>query len=169
MHYFLKSARLGFRCWTAGDLPPAMQLWGDPEVTALIGGPFSEEMVRTHLVNEIAQMQESNLQYWPIFLRESDQFAGCASLRPYRPADRIHELGVHLCRSNWSQGLATEAARAVIDYAFDTLDAQALFAGHNPANHASRQLLTKLGFAQTHEEFYKPTGLVHLSYILHKP
>ena len=146
-----------------------MQLWGDSEVTALIGGPFTEAMVRARLANEIAQMQECGLQYWPIFLLDGDQFVGCAGLRPHRATDRIHELGVHLRRANWGQGLATEAARAVINYAFNTLGAKALFAGHNRANHSSRQLLSKLGFVHTHEEFYKPTGLLHPSYILDKP
>jgi Protein of unknown function (DUF2846) len=39
MNYFLKSHRLGFRLWAEDDPPLAMQLWGDPEVTKMIGGP----------------------------------------------------------------------------------------------------------------------------------
>jgi [ribosomal protein S5]-alanine N-acetyltransferase len=45
MNYFLKSVRLGFRCWSTEDLPLVMELWGDPEVTAFIGGRFTPEMV----------------------------------------------------------------------------------------------------------------------------
>lgn len=33
--YFLRSERVGFRTWTAEDLPLALGLWGDPEVTRL--------------------------------------------------------------------------------------------------------------------------------------
>ncbi|MFZ0582122.1 MAG: GNAT family N-acetyltransferase [Candidatus Acidiferrales bacterium] len=169
MDYFLTTPRVGFRYWTEQDLPLALALWGDPEVTAFIGGPFTEEMVRARLTKEIAQMQECGVQYWPIFLRDGDQHAGCAGLRPYRPAERIYELGVHLRRSFWRQGLATEAARAVINYAFTTQDAQALFAGHHPANESSRQLLHKLAFIHTHEELCPPTGQMHPSYLLRKP
>ena len=43
MNYFLKSDRLGFRLWAEDGLPLAMQLWGDPEVTKMIGGPFAAE------------------------------------------------------------------------------------------------------------------------------
>jgi [ribosomal protein S5]-alanine N-acetyltransferase len=168
MDYFLTSARLGFRRWSEQDLSQAIALWGDPEVTALIGGPFTEEIVRTRLTKEIAQEQECGLQYWPIFLRDGNRFAGCAGLRPYRAADRIYELGVHLRRAWWRQGLASEAARAVISYSFGTLGAQAVFAGHHPANQSSRQLLLKLGFVHTHEELYAPTGLMHPSYLLRK-
>jgi [ribosomal protein S5]-alanine N-acetyltransferase len=54
----------------------------------------------------------------------------------------------------------------VIEHAFKTLAASALFAGHNPNNHASRRLLEKLGFQYTHDELYRPTGLHHPSYLL---
>jgi RimJ/RimL family protein N-acetyltransferase len=169
MDYFLRSERLGFRLWRDDDLPLAMELWGDPEVTALIGGPFTPEMVRARLTKEIAQWLEYGVQYWPVFLLDGDQHAGCAGLRPYRPEESVYEIGFHLRRAFWDRGLTSEAASAVIDYGFGTLDATALFAGHHPANEASRHLLLKLGFVQTHEELYPPTGLMHPSYLLRKP
>jgi len=55
MEYFLKSARLGFRCWTAEDLSLARGLWGDSEVAAYLGGPFTSEMVRARLAKEMAK------------------------------------------------------------------------------------------------------------------
>jgi len=168
MDYFLKSARLGFRCWSEEDLPLALELWGDRSVTALIGGPFTPEMVRSRLAKEIAQMQASSVQYWPVFRLDGDQHVGCAGLRPYRTEEKVYELGFHLRRALWGQGLAYEAARAVIDYAFGTIGAHALFAGHHPANHASRGLLLMLGFVHTHQELYPPTGLMHPSYLLRR-
>ena len=75
------------------------------------------------------------------------------------------ELGFHLCAAHWGHGLATEAGAAVLAYAFGKLGASAVFAGHNPANSASRRTLHKLGFAFTHEEYYAPTGLMHPSYL----
>jgi ribosomal-protein-alanine N-acetyltransferase len=166
MDYFLTSAHLGFRCWSPEDLPLAIGLWGDPEVTALIGGPFTPEMVRARLAKEIAQMQEYGLQYWPIFLLDGNQHIGCAGLRPYRVKERVYELGVHLRPAFWGRGLAKEASRAIIEYGFGTLGAEALFAGHHPSNEASCQLLLKLGFVRTHEELYPPTGLMHPAYML---
>jgi [ribosomal protein S5]-alanine N-acetyltransferase len=168
MDYFLTSARLGFRCWKDDDLPLAMKLWGDPEVTSRIGGPFTPEMVRLRLAKEISQMQEQGLQYWPIFLLQSDQHVGCAGLRPYRAEQRVYELGAHIRRAFWRRGLANEAGCAVITYAFEVLRAEALFAGHHPENEASRRLLTKLGFVYTRDELYPPTRLMHPSYLLRR-
>jgi ribosomal-protein-alanine N-acetyltransferase len=45
-YYFLKTSRLGFRQWSIADLPLAMALWGDPEVTRFIGGPFSPDKIQ---------------------------------------------------------------------------------------------------------------------------
>jgi RimJ/RimL family protein N-acetyltransferase len=169
MDYFLNSARLGFRCWRREDLTLAMDLWGDPHVTRFIGGPFGEDAVRAQLETEMRAMSEGGVQYWPAFLLHGEEHVGCAGLRHYRPEEKIYELGVHLRHLFWGQGLAEEAARAVIAYGFATLGAAALFAGHHPANDASRRLLKKLGFAYTHDELYTPTGLLHPSYLLHRP
>jgi len=168
LDYFLKSSRLGFRCWEETDLSLAEDLWGNPAVTALIGGPFPPDIVRARLHSEIAQMRSFGVQYWPVFVRNGNRHCGCAGLRPYRIEDRIYELGVHFLPAFWGRGLAQEASRAVIDYAFGPLRANELFAGHHPENERSRQLLLKLGFVHTHEELYPPTGLQHTSYSLRK-
>ena len=125
MDYFLTSTRLGFRRWREQDLPLTMELWGDPDVTAYIGGPFTAEMVRSRLLQEIEQEQEMGLQYWPFFLLEGNRHAGCAGLRPYRMEERVYELGIHLRGAYWGQGLAKEAGCLVIDYSFGTLGAKA--------------------------------------------
>ena len=161
--------RLGFSHWRENDLPLAMKLWGDPKVSSLIGGPFTPDEVRERLSREIELMSTCQVQYWPVFLLQNSQLAGCAGLRPYRHEEQVFEMGAHLRPENWGQGLAEEAGRAVITFAFETLGVKALFAGHHPANAASRRLIEKLGFRFTHEEFYPPTGLNHPSYLLTNP
>jgi RimJ/RimL family protein N-acetyltransferase len=166
MDYFLKSQRLGFRCWQSEDLPLAMKLWGDRKVSTLLGGPFTPEQVRERLAQEIARMHEHGVQYWPLFLLDGDRHAGCAGLRPWGDKPHVYELGFHLRGDFWGQGLATEAARTVIDYAFATLSASALMAGHHPSNRASRKVLLKLGFVYQGMLFYPPTGIVEPIYRL---
>lgn len=166
MIYFLASQRLSFREWSVDDVPLAISLWCDSTVTKFIGGPFSPEQARQRLQREIEVCATSGVQYWPIFLTSTDAFVGCCGLRPYRPNEQILELGFHLLPSHWGQGLATEAAHAAIGYAFSTLGAKGLFAGHHPQNAASEHVLRHLGFRYTHDEHYTPTGLMHRSYLL---
>ena len=167
--FFLKTRRLGLRHWSDADFPCASALWSDPDVTRLFGGPFSDEEIRARLSREIAQQETDGVQYWPIFLLDSGEFVGCCGLRSYpsgEPAGTIYELGFHLRPQFWGRGLAIEAARAVIDHAFDTFSATGLFAGHHPDNAASARLLEKLGFRYDRHEYYAPTGREHPSYLL---
>jgi [ribosomal protein S5]-alanine N-acetyltransferase len=164
--YFLKSSRLGFRCWSMEDLPLAVGLWGDIEVTRFLGGPFNNEQILRKLETEITRMEAHNIQYWPIFLLSNGDHVGCCGLRPYKLEEGIPELGYHLRPKYWGQGFAVEASQAVIRLGFETFGAKALFAGHYPENHVSRKVLEKLGFRYTHHEIYKPTGVNNPSYLL---
>ena len=167
--YFLKSPRLGFRLWSMTDLPLALALWGDPEVTRLLGGPFSQEQVREKLAREIENMRVHQVQYWPVFFLDDHAFAGCCGLRPYTIEKQIYELGFHFLPAHWGKGVASEAAQAVISYAFDSLRLPGLFAGHYPGNVVSKRVLEKLGFRFTHEGIYPPTGQVDICYWLERP
>jgi ribosomal-protein-alanine N-acetyltransferase len=166
--YFLCTNRLGFRLWRQSDVDLAYGLWGDPKVTKLIDarGRLSENQVRERLAQEIATAESYNVQYWPIFLLSNDGHVGCCGLRPYELPHRIYEIGFHIRSGYWRRGFACEASRAVMEYAFETLGAAGLFAGHHPKNTASRRLLAKLGFRYTHVEYYEPTGLDHPSYLM---
>jgi len=167
-NYFLRTDRLGFSHWNEGDLALAVMLWGDPKVSSLIGGSFTLDEVSARLNHEIEVQVAYKVQYWPVFSLQSDEFVGCAGLRPYKNDERVFEMGVHLRPDYWGQGLAQEAGRAVISFAFETLGAKGLFAGHHPSNVASGRLIKKLGFRFTREEFYPPTGLNHPSYLMMK-
>ena len=167
--YFLNSPRLGFRTWSMEDVPLALALWGNLEVTKTFGGPFSESQILERLAREIANQLSYKLQYWPVFLLATNEFAGCCGLRLYKQGKQIFELGFHFLPQFWGKGLATEAAQAVISYAFGPLALKGLFAGHHPDNAASKKVLEKLGFRYTHDELYPPTGLMNPSYFLAPP
>jgi RimJ/RimL family protein N-acetyltransferase len=156
------TARLAFRLWRDDDLPLAMALWGDPRVARLVGGPFSDEAVAGKLATELVNQRTHGIAYWPLVSGGAD--VGCCGLKP-RSAKSL-ELGFYLRVEAWGQGLAAEAARSVIAYAFGPLDVPALFAGHHPDNLGSRRTLEQLGFRYTHHEHYAPTGLEHPGYEL---
>lgn len=166
--YFLKTQRIGFRRWKEEDLSLAIGLWGDFEVTRYFDarGKLTPTQVKERLSQEISTEKSHSIQYWPIFLLKNDLHLGCCGLRPYDPSKNVLEIGFHIRCRQWGQGYAFEAAGAVIRYAFDVIKVSGLFAGHNPRNDRSRHLLTKLGFRYTHDEFYRPTGLEHPSYLM---
>lgn len=71
-------------------------------------------------------------------------FVGTASLMP-RDGERF-VLGYWIGRPFWDRGLATEAAQALCDFAFQSLGAGAIAATARVTNGASRRVLEKSGF-----------------------
>lgn len=67
----------------------------------------------------------------------------------YRRPSGAAELGFWLGRRWWGQGLATEAARAVVRFGFEKHDVPLFTSAHFFDNAASRNVLQKLGFEYT--------------------
>ncbi len=156
--FFLTTKRTGFSIWKEDDIKLAETLWGNPEVTRFIcaSGIFTAEDITSRLETEISNERIYHVQYWPVFELSSHDLIGCCGLRPH--GENEYELGFHLLPRFWGQGYAAETAKAVIDYAFNTLNAEALFAGHHPENTTSAKVLQKLGFIYTGDEFYQKIG-----------
>ena len=81
--------------------------------------------------------------------RTSDgAFLGWCGLTRWNPDFRSASLGFCLHAAAWGHGYATEAARALLQWAFDTLDLNRVQAEADTRNHASARVLEKLGFVR---------------------
>ncbi|SEG60115.1 Protein N-acetyltransferase, RimJ/RimL family [Bryocella elongata] len=164
--YFLTTLRLGFRHWSLEDLPLARELWSDPGVMRFMGGPMNATQSLARFELEMSRQQRFGFCYWPIELLADGSFAGVCGLRPYHDSTNVLEVGVHVHPRHWSLRLGEEAARGAIAYAFDTLHAEALIAGHGPGHTNSQQLIERLGFRFSHEEPWGADGVLHPFYEL---
>jgi [ribosomal protein S5]-alanine N-acetyltransferase len=153
------SPRLSFRSWTDKDSPLAEALWCDPEVTHYFGGAMTPEQAHDRLDIERDRETRLGFQYWPMFLRETGQFAGCAGLRPWQMDANTIEAGVHLMRSAWGLRLGEEALRAVLSHAFHTLAPPMIVAGHGIGHDNSQKLLERVGFEYTHNILWGPKAI----------
>lgn len=73
-------------------------------------------------------------------------FIGWCTLNSWNPAFRSASLGYCYDDAAWGRGCATEAARALLDWAFDTLELNRVQAEADTRNTASARVLEKLGF-----------------------
>jgi [ribosomal protein S5]-alanine N-acetyltransferase len=163
------SPRLTFGTWRPDNTALATHLWGDARVTSFITAqPFTATQVEERVRREMTGQAMFGVQYGPMFLRANAALVGCCGFRPRPLESGVLELGFLLRQEYWGQGLATEAARAAVQHAFDVLGVKAVFAGHHPENSASQRVLQKLGFQRTHAEHYPPTGLQHPCYLLNR-
>jgi [ribosomal protein S5]-alanine N-acetyltransferase len=168
-----RTGRLVARSWQIEDLPLAMELWGDPDVTALIDsrGKLTAAQVQEKLYGEIERERSSGVQYWALFDHRNGDFVGCAGLRPwiYTPNEGKFEVGFHLVKPCWGKGFGTEAALGALEYAWEKFHLSEVYAGHHPDNRASERILKKLRFEFIEEVFYEPTGLMHPFYVCIAP
>lgn len=153
------SARLTFRSWTANDTALAEALWCDPEVTRFFGGALNREQAHQRLEIEREREVRLGVQYWPMFLRATGEFAGCAGLREWQMDPNTIEAGVHVMRSAWGLRLGEEALRAVLAHGFDTLRLPRIVAGHGIGHDNSQKLLERLGFVYTHNILWGPKAI----------
>jgi RimJ/RimL family protein N-acetyltransferase len=75
-------------------------------------------------------------------------FIGWCSLTRWNPGYRSAALGYCFQREAWGHGYATEAAGAVLRWAFETLELNRVQAETDTRNIASARVLEKLGFVR---------------------
>jgi RimJ/RimL family protein N-acetyltransferase len=151
----LETERLVLRRPTLADVKAITRLINDRRIaqnTARIPHPYAESDAEC-FVNFVAQQpQDTNF----LVTREGELVGGIGIdlAKPAAP-----EIGYWLGLPFWGQGYATEAARAVIDYAFEEFDCGELRAGARVVNPASRRVLEKCGFQWTGVELLRILSL----------
>jgi RimJ/RimL family protein N-acetyltransferase len=140
----LKTARLVLRRPGEADVASIVELANDWDVVRRLGRlPHPYGLADARYFLEAVVPREL---CWAITDRTARAVLGVVGLRPEGDAA---ELGYWLGRRHWGQGIATEAAAAVVRTAFDDLGLARLVAGHFADNPASGRVLGKLGFVET--------------------
>lgn len=87
-----------------------------------------------------------NWLQWGIERREDGALMGTCTLFQFHRASRRAEMGYALGRPFWGKGYMHEALRALVAYAFETLNLNRLEADVDPRNNTSAKTLERLGF-----------------------
>jgi RimJ/RimL family protein N-acetyltransferase len=143
----LNTDRLILRPWLAADREPFARINRDPAVMEFMPALLTAEESNS-LVDRIeAHFEMHGFGLWAAELRDPTRFIGYVGLAvprflpPFTPAV---EIGWRLASDVWRQGLATEAAHAVVRHAFESLHLSALVSFTVPANLSSRSVMEKL-------------------------
>ncbi len=97
---------------------------------------------------------------WAVEHRADHKMIGRLSLGGYNARDARADLGYAYNRLYWGKGYATEAARAVLQFSFDSLKLHRVGATVLPDNFGSIRVLEKLGFQRegTRRQAYSLRG-----------
>ena len=144
----LHTDRLLMRRWRPEDRDAFAVINADPRVMRFLGGPLSSER-SDQLANSIEERFDSQgFGFWALELVGVAPFIGMTGLNiprfeaPFMPAV---EVGWRLDSRYWGRGIATEAARASLDFAFGPVDLDEVVAFTAPDNSRSRRVMERLG------------------------
>ena len=142
-----ETARLRLREQVPQDIEFFAEMLGDPETLVHWPRPLTREEAERWIAQNRRRYAEDGFGWWAVELRETGELLGDCGLATYT-IDGVSEveLGYHFHRRNWGHGYATEAARALLQWGFDTLPLNRVQAEADTRNAASARVLEKLGF-----------------------
>jgi [ribosomal protein S5]-alanine N-acetyltransferase len=141
----LVTERLELRAFEPDNLEALHAIYGDPEVTRFMPAYPTLEHTRRALDIHVREARAGNPAFWALIERESGDLIGDAGIGLIEGIGPEFELGYTLGPRWWGRGYATEAARAVRDYALGPLALPEVLALVRPANAASINVLEKIG------------------------
>jgi RimJ/RimL family protein N-acetyltransferase len=143
----LETARLRLRVFTPDDIGELARITRDPEVMRYIGDgrPLTWEETDYNLSTIIRAFRRRGFGRWAMVHKAGGRLLGYCGFSALSFDEVGIELAYMLARPYWGMGLASEAARACVRYAFEVLGLDSLAALTMPGNARSRQLLEKLG------------------------
>ena len=160
----LTTPRLILRQWRDADRAAWHALNADPEVREFLGDPLTRTDADAVLEFFRTDLETRDWGWWALASRDTDELIGMAGLDPVDEELDFTgvELGWRLARAHWGMGYATEAARSVIDHAFQVLNFPELLAIAAVGNSRSQAVMRRLGMTHV-RDFTDPTQPPHLA------
>jgi ribosomal-protein-alanine N-acetyltransferase len=147
----LTTERLLLRSWKPEDRAPFAALNADPEVME----HFPAHLTREESDAAIERFQRSLETYgytlWALEVRTTGEFIGFTGIQnvPYElPFTPAVEVGWRLARSAWGHGYASEAARASLEYGFETAGLKEIVSMTTTTNLRSQAVMERLGMTR---------------------
>ena len=148
----IETERLILRRWSANDAEECYKYAKDPLVGPAAGWPVHTSVEDSRrIIEDVLDVPET----YAIVLKKTGLPIGSIGLHFYPTTDLTQEsdeceLGYWIGRPYWGHGYAPEAARAAIEYAFDTLNLTKIWCGYYEGNDKSKRVQQKCGFVFHH-------------------
>jgi ribosomal-protein-alanine N-acetyltransferase len=143
----LQTDRLVLRPFSFDDAADVKRMAGEPAVadtTLNIPHPYAEGMAEEWIGTHQSEFDSGKGVTFAITLRRSGELVGAIGLVKNARFNRA-EMGYWVGQPYWGKGYCTEAAKAVIAYAFDEMGLNKIHAYYFVRNPASGRVMEKAG------------------------
>ena len=156
----LQTPRLLLGTWYRADLDALRPLATDPEVMRYIGTGelWDDERIAEFIARQMAHHNRFGYCMWKLVDRSSGRLIGLCGLKPLAETGLV-EIGWWLGPDCWGNGLATEAAQAVLSFGIHRKRLPEIVAIAHPHNAASLNVMAKIGLTFSHQTDSDTLGL----------
>jgi ribosomal-protein-alanine N-acetyltransferase len=172
MKIFLETSRLILRELLPSDDQGMFELDSDKEVHMYLGNkPVNTIEECREIIKTIRQQYIDNgIGRWAIIEKSTNNFLGWTGFKLVKERTNNHsnyfDLGYRLIRQYWGKGIATEAAKACLDYGFTELKQHVIYGMTDVNNKASKNVLGKSGLK--YKETFSLNGVPHVWFEISK-
>jgi RimJ/RimL family protein N-acetyltransferase len=158
----IETERMVLRAWQMSDRAEFARLNSDVRVMEFMPARLSPVESDLFLDRIEQHFFKYGFGLYAVDLRQPRQFIGTVGLMV--PAFKAHftpcvEIGWRLSADCWGRGLATEAAKAVVQHAFESLKLESLVSFTVPANTRSRRVMEKIGMTRDSSDDFEHPNL----------
>jgi len=144
----LETDRIRLMPWHFADFAAFRPIATDPDVMRYIhnGVPWNDDQIREFVRRQMRHAAANQFCLWRIVRKPDGKMLGFCGLQLLKiEGQRDVEIGWWLAKTCWRRGIATEAARAAMRFAFDKAKLRRVIAIAQPENDASVRIMRKLG------------------------
>ncbi len=156
----MSTERLILRDWKRSDRKPFARINADPRVMEFFPQTLSREESDVVVDRIEEHFRRHGFGLYAAELKDEGRFIGFTGIAIPRFEARFTpcvEIGWRLAAEYWGKGLATEAARAVLEHGFESLAFDKVVSFTVPANTRSLRVMEKLGMTRgTADDFDHP-------------
>lgn len=169
----IETDRLLLRELLFSDVDGLFELESNPNVHLFVGNkPVTHiDECRAYVEFIHQQYKDFGTGRWAVILKETNEFLGWSGIKfitnEINNYKDFYEIGYRFIEKHWGKGYATEAGKAFIDYAFNEMKVDALYAYADAGNENSRKILEKLGLRYVNSFEYE--GELEVWYELKNP
>jgi ribosomal-protein-alanine N-acetyltransferase len=164
----LETARLILREFVPEDADALALVISDPETMRFYPAPYTGTQVDDWIERNRRRYQNDGAGLWAMVLKSTGEMIGdCGLTRQQVEGEVLYEIGYHLRRDLWGQGLATEAAIACREWGFARLPVDRLISLIRTENEPSRRVAERNGMTIWKEIAWR--GFPHYVYSVLKP
>jgi RimJ/RimL family protein N-acetyltransferase len=151
---FIETPRLLLREWQESDYDPFIALNADREVMEFFPSVRAKEESMEQIGRIISHIEKYGYGFFAMERKDNHQFIGFTGIAN-APFESFFtpciEIGWRLSKASWGHGFAAEAAKACLDFGFETLSVNEIYSFTSIHNKRSEQVMIRIGMKRVGE------------------